>query len=180
MQIGGKKKKGAPKKPAKPSAGAGPSWGQPGCSSALGAKAPASSRLDFGISPMKYVPMSTQHRVIRSGGLVILKWAMDLIPNIGWWTRQKGERQGGFYEVQPTGRARLNQGHRGHVVAQTATADFPLQWTELCMRYLRVVQGMCPALQCDYNPTTCLVNFYDEQAEFKWHKDSENPEQIRR
>ena len=123
--------------------------------------------------------MSTQHRVIRSDGLVILKWAMDLETQ-QWLLDQameKGERRGGFYEVQPSGRARLNQGHRGRVVAQTA--DFPPQWTELCMRYLRVAQGMCPALQCDYNPTTCLVNFYDEQAEFKWHKDSENPERIR-
>mmetsp|Transcript_146803 Transcript_146803/g.256361 ORF Transcript_146803/g.256361 Transcript_146803/m.256361 type:complete len:205 (-) Transcript_146803:256-870(-) len=90
---------------------------------------------------------------------------------------EKGETQGGFYEPQPTGRQRLSQGRRGRVVAQTT--EFPPRWSELCMQYLLKAQELCPALRCEYTPTTCLVNFYDEQAEFKWHKDSENPERIR-
>ena len=92
----------------------------------------------------------------------------------------------GFFarDEKNDGMFKLNQGSRGRVIlsvddfapALADTESFDLRAT--CARAVevaRAVDGTMPK----FNPTTVLVNFYKDGAEFKWHKDSEDPKLIK-
>ena len=75
------------------------------------------------------------------------------------------------------GALKLNQGTRGRVIK--AVDDFPGETLkELCGEAVRVARVADASLPSGFNPTTVLVNFYKDGAEFKWHKDSEDPKLI--
>lgn len=85
----------------------------------------------------------------------------------------------GFYENVPGDRPgeasvlRLNQGTRGRVIL--GMEDFPDRLRQLCLDCVGEAQRADPAHVPSMNPTTVLVNFYKEGAQFKWHRDSEDP-----
>jgi len=75
------------------------------------------------------------------------------------------------------GTLRLNQGTRGRVILDVdAFPDGELE--ALCARAVDAAQNVDKAMP-DFNPTTVLVNFYKDGAEFKWHKDSEDPKLVK-
>ena len=67
---------------------------------------------------------------------------------------------------------RLNQGTRGRVILPADA--FPERLTELCMECVSLARAATDTMP-GMNPTTVLVNFYKENAQFKWHRDSEDP-----
>ena len=67
---------------------------------------------------------------------------------------------------------RLNQGTRGRVIL--GVDKFPDRLRELCMQCVELAQTATDTMP-SMNPTTTLVNFYKENAVFKWHRDSEDP-----
>ena len=67
---------------------------------------------------------------------------------------------------------RLNQGSRGRVIL--GVDAFPEALTELCAECVSLAQVATDTMP-SMNPTTVLVNFYKENAQFKWHRDSEDP-----
>ena len=95
-------------------------------------------------------------------------------------------KQLGFYETVPGERPgeasvlRLNQGTRGRVIlGMDAFPDDKLR--QLCIDCVRAAAAADPGEHAmpAMNPTTVLVNFYKEGAQFKWHRDSEDPELAR-
>jgi len=114
-------------------------------------------------------------------GLVLLKnqleietqkWLIDVAFGVGLATDKNKE---GFY-VENNGRFILNQGTRGRVIK--SIQDFPVQFTDLCLRMLDIAcaaDSTLPRLE----PNTVLLNYYNEKAYFKWHKDSEDPDLIK-
>lgn len=75
------------------------------------------------------------------------------------------------------GTLRLNQGTRGRVILDVdAFPDGELE--ALCARAVDAAQNIDESMP-DFNPTTVLVNFYKDGAEFKWHKDSEDPKLVK-
>jgi alkylated DNA repair dioxygenase AlkB len=122
-------------------------------------------------------------------GLVCLRRAIDLDTQT-WLAEQafilgegKEGRQG-FYDTIPgdtPGDApvlRLNQGTRGRVILPTdAFPDKLAQIVHDCVKCAQLADS--PTHVPDMNPTTALVNFYKEGAQFKWHRDSEDPEHAR-
>ncbi|KAK3232726.1 hypothetical protein CYMTET_56944 [Cymbomonas tetramitiformis] len=120
-------------------------------------------------------------------GLVLLKGALDIATQIylvqeafrlGDGSNESG---GGFYsEENPEERAtpcfKLNMGSRGRLI--DTIQSFPDRFREICLECLQ--QGMAADENLtEMDPTTLLLNFYKENAEFKWHKDSEDPELVR-
>lgn len=86
----------------------------------------------------------------------------------------------GFFTKSSDGDGlRLNQGTRGRVIKKIG--DFPDEFRALCAEAVAVARGadalVDPSVR-GFNPTTVLVNFYTAGAEFKWHKDSEDPRLI--
>jgi len=67
---------------------------------------------------------------------------------------------------------RLNQGSRGRVIL--GVDAFPEKLTELCMECVSLARAATDTMPV-MRPTTVLVNFYKENAQFKWHRDSEDP-----
>ena len=67
---------------------------------------------------------------------------------------------------------RLNQGSRGRVIL--GVDAFPEKLTELCMACVSLARAATDTMPV-MRPTTVLVNFYKENAQFKWHRDSEDP-----
>lgn len=122
-------------------------------------------------------------------GLVCLRRAIDLDTQT-WLAEQAfilgegGEGRQGFYDTIPgdtPGDApvlRLNQGTRGRVILPTdAFPDKLAQIVHDCVKCAQLADS--PTHVPDMNPTTALVNFYKEGAQFKWHRDSEDPEHAR-
>ena len=73
---------------------------------------------------------------------------------------------------------RLNQGTRGRVILPTdAFPDKLAQIVHDCVKCAQLADSETHVP--DMNPTTALVNFYKEGAQFKWHRDSEDPEHAR-
>jgi alkylated DNA repair dioxygenase AlkB len=121
--------------------------------------------------------------------LVCLRRAIDLDTQT-WLATQafilgegKEGRQG-FYDTIPgdtPGDApvlRLNQGTRGRVILPTdAFPDKLAQIVHDCVKCAQLADSATHVP--DMNPTTALVNFYKEGAQFKWHRDSEDPEHAR-
>ena len=116
-------------------------------------------------------------------GLVCLRRAIDRDTQT-WLATQafilgegKEGRQG-FYDTIPgdtPGDApvlRLNQGTRGRVILPKDA--FPERLTTLCMECVSLARAATDTMP-GMNPTTVLVNFYKENAQFKWHRDSEDP-----
>ena len=68
---------------------------------------------------------------------------------------------------------RLNQNSRGRVIL--GVDAFPEKLTELCMECVSLARAATNTMPI-MRPTTVLVNFYKENAQFKWHRDSEDPE----
>ena len=88
---------------------------------------------------------------------------------------EKGE--GTFYEKEDGGKLyKLNQGNRGRLI--DAIGQFPPHWPELCRGYVSSALNVDPTMPT-MDPTTVLVNFYNQKASFKWHKDSEDPKLIK-
>ena len=85
--------------------------------------------------------------------------------------------QQGFFERSSDGAAKLNQGSRGRMIL-TPEAFPGDALREMCAEAVRAAQKVDDAMP-DMNPTTCLVNFYKDGAEFKWHKDSEDPKLVK-
>ena len=138
---------------------------------------------------------------VLSDGLVVLRGALDLDTQ-AWLARAafeagesndaKGNR--GFYErvdvsgatLRSEGDAlsdatadsggttvlRLNQGTRGRVIL--GVDAFPAALKEICMECVSLARAATDTMP-PMNPTTVLVNFYKENAQFKWHRDSEDP-----
>ena len=124
-----------------------------------------------------------------NAGLVCLRRAIDLDTQT-WLAEQafilgegKEGRQG-FYDTIPgdtPGDApvlRLNQGTRGRVILPTdAFPDKLAQIVHDCVKCAQLADSETHVP--DMKPTTALVNFYKEGAQFKWHRDSEDPEHAR-
>mmetsp|Transcript_15499 Transcript_15499/g.37503 ORF Transcript_15499/g.37503 Transcript_15499/m.37503 type:complete len:458 (-) Transcript_15499:2131-3504(-) len=91
-----------------------------------------------------------------------------------------GPARMGFYDVLPGSHPkeasvlRLNQGTRGRVILSIDT--FPDKLRQLVMDCVTSAQAADPGNIPGMKPTTALVNFYKEGAQFKWHRDSEDPE----
>lgn len=66
---------------------------------------------------------------------------------------------------------RLNQGTRGRVIL--GIDKFPERLAELCLECVSLAQSATKTIP-SMNPTTTLVNFYKDNAQFKWHRDSED------
>ena len=114
----------------------------------------------------------------RAIGYEMQAWLADTAFKVG---ESGGEGTGkfGFYDTVPPekpGQAptlRLNQGTRGRVIL--GIEEFPEKLRQLCMDCVAAAQKVDPANMPTLNPTTVLVNFYKEGAQFKWHRDSEDP-----
>eukprot|EP01061_Rhynchopus_euleeides_P011727 TRINITY_DN21296_c1_g1_i1.p1 TRINITY_DN21296_c1_g1~~TRINITY_DN21296_c1_g1_i1.p1 ORF type:complete len:1311 (+),score=448.88 TRINITY_DN21296_c1_g1_i1:541-3933(+) len=84
----------------------------------------------------------------------------------------------GFFQARKgeAGRLRLNQGNRGRLIHPVE--DFPAYMAEFCQQWVRFAQERDPRIP-DMSPSTVLVNFYNHQGAFKWHRDTEEPSLIR-
>ena len=88
------------------------------------------------------------------------------------------EHHQGFFEPpqHDGGRLQLNQGNRGRIIHDVNA--FPAFVTDACLQYVslaREADGTIPPM----NPTTVLVNFYNQKGTFKWHRDTEDPSLVR-
>ena len=88
-----------------------------------------------------------------------------------------------FYDVVPADDPasapvlRLNQGTRGRVILPIDRFPERLRRLTLsCVALARSATRETPHPMPAMRPTTTLVNFYKENASFKWHRDSEDPE----
>jgi alkylated DNA repair dioxygenase AlkB len=135
---------------------------------------------------------------VLADGLVVLRGALDFDAQT-WLVRaafeageaNDAEGNRGFYErtkavseTRPDERderraddaapsvLRLNQGTRGRVILPKDA--FPERLTTLCMECVSLARAATDTMP-GMNPTTVLVNFYKENAQFKWHRDSEDP-----
>ena len=95
----------------------------------------------------------------------------------------KARRRRGFYDVVPADDPasapvlRLNQGTRGRVILPIDRFPERLRRLTLsCVALARSATRETPHPMPAMRPTTTLVNFYKENASFKWHRDSEDPE----
>eukprot|EP01124_Arcella_intermedia_P034090 TRINITY_DN8386_c0_g1_i1.p1 TRINITY_DN8386_c0_g1~~TRINITY_DN8386_c0_g1_i1.p1 ORF type:complete len:185 (+),score=35.75 TRINITY_DN8386_c0_g1_i1:554-1108(+) len=70
----------------------------------------------------------------------------------------------------------LNQGSRGRVIKDASI--FPDKFVTLCQHYLQRAREIDKSLP-SMTPNTILINYYNEKASFKWHKDSEDPNLIK-
>eukprot|EP01059_Diplonema_ambulator_P011097 TRINITY_DN21068_c0_g1_i1.p2 TRINITY_DN21068_c0_g1~~TRINITY_DN21068_c0_g1_i1.p2 ORF type:complete len:289 (+),score=42.82 TRINITY_DN21068_c0_g1_i1:57-869(+) len=86
----------------------------------------------------------------------------------------EGTQARGFYEApsEPGGKLVLNQGNRGRIIHPIA--DFTEIFREECLRCLEIAMKEDKTLP-PMDPSTVLVNFYNQKGNFKWHKDSEDP-----
>jgi len=57
---------------------------------------------------------------------------------------------------------------RGRVIL--GMEEFPPRFKQLCMDCVAAAQAADPKHMPSMNPTTALVNFYKEGAQFKWHR----------
>eukprot|EP01006_Ploeotia_vitrea_P051865 TRINITY_DN67610_c10_g4_i1.p1 TRINITY_DN67610_c10_g4~~TRINITY_DN67610_c10_g4_i1.p1 ORF type:complete len:277 (-),score=37.87 TRINITY_DN67610_c10_g4_i1:451-1281(-) len=132
-------------------------------------------------SSFTYTPQNTQP-IVLGDGLVVLRSFLTiqqqqtLIDEAMVRGKHEEGAQSGFYEIQGENQLKLNQGNRGRVIRPVH--DFPPQWTDYSMQIQQQAATACPSLRCDFKPTTCLLNFYNEKGTFKWHRDSENPTRL--
>mmetsp|Transcript_16461 Transcript_16461/g.22756 ORF Transcript_16461/g.22756 Transcript_16461/m.22756 type:complete len:341 (-) Transcript_16461:15-1037(-) len=121
-------------------------------------------------------------------GLVVLrqalsledqKWLVDQCFRVGEGTPEGG----GFYKLEREEEEssavasagdvlRLNMGSRGRLVEHIDS--FPQHFAQICQQCLEIGQGYDKSLT-GMTPNTVLVNFYKDNAQFKWHRDSEDP-----
>lgn len=99
-------------------------------------------------------------------------WLVDTSFLIG----ESSDATHGFFERASDGSARLNQGSRGRMILDVDA--FPETLRDMCADAVSAAQAV-DAEMPGFNPTTVLVNFYKEGAEFKWHKDSEDPKLVK-
>ena len=115
--------------------------------------------------------------------------ANDAKGNRGFYERVDASSSATRFAVEGDGRAsdaaaasdggakvsalRLNQNSRGRVIL--GVDAFPEKLTELCMECVSLARAATNTMPI-MRPTTVLVNFYKENAQFKWHRDSEDPE----
>ncbi len=107
------------------------------------------------------------------------EWLAKSAFEVGESDAASAEAGKGFFAktAADEGALKLNQGTRGRVIK--AVDDFPGETLkELCGEAVRVARDADASLPSGFNPTTVLVNFYKDGAEFKWHKDSEDPKLI--
>ena len=84
----------------------------------------------------------------------------------------------GFFAKMGDGTFKLNQGSRGRMILEPdAFPDGIL--TQMCEDAVAAACAADAEMPTNMNPTTCLVNFYKDGAEFKWHKDSEDPKLVK-
>jgi len=122
-------------------------------------------------------------------GLVVLRnfldaetqrWLAEICFSMG--DEASGTQTGntGFYQVKKSaggpGLFKLNMGTRGRMI--DTTSSFPSRFSELCVECLRAAQKLDDTMP-DMEPNTLLINFYKPNANFKWHKDSENPQLVK-
>jgi len=101
------------------------------------------------------------------------KWLIGVAFEIGRTTEINSE---GFYVDDPKhGHFVLNQGTRGRVIK--SAGEFPAQFNEVCLQMLEKACSADSTLP-KMEPNTVLINYYNERAHFKWHKDSEDPDLI--
>eukprot|EP00658_Telonema_sp_P-2_P039340 TRINITY_DN28151_c0_g1_i2.p1 TRINITY_DN28151_c0_g1~~TRINITY_DN28151_c0_g1_i2.p1 ORF type:complete len:492 (-),score=108.97 TRINITY_DN28151_c0_g1_i2:12-1487(-) len=111
-------------------------------------------------------------------GLVLFRNAMDAARQREWVETAMAMGSEGFYQHQPDGApARLNQGNRGRIIEPIDA--FPEEFATLCREKVAEAMSVDPSMP-SMEPTTALVNFYNPKATFKWHRDSEDPELIKR
>jgi len=124
--------------------------------------------------------LKATHKIYRPG-LVLLpsaldwttqNWLIDLCFSVGKSTLDDKE---GFYE-EKDGRMVLNQGTRGRVIKSANV--FPEEFRELCLKMLEKARALDQTIP-NMDPNTILINYYNEKASFKWHKDSEDPNLIK-
>jgi hypothetical protein len=130
----------------------------------------------------------SQCKVERLGpGLVCLRKFLSVETQI-WLARESfalGESESdgaargqGFFAKGDDGTFKLNQGSRGRMILEPdAFPDGIL--TRLCADAVTTACAADDDMPTKMNPTTCLVNFYKDGAEFKWHKDSEDPKLVK-
>jgi len=114
-------------------------------------------------------------------GLVLLPAALDWKTQL--WLIEKSFEIGkstntdteGFYEERD-GVMVLNQGTRGRVIKEIGS--FPEEFKTLVLNLLDKARQVDPSLPT-MDPNTVLINYYNEKATFKWHKDSEDPNLVR-
>eukprot|EP01126_Amoeba_proteus_P053803 TRINITY_DN6579_c0_g2_i14.p1 TRINITY_DN6579_c0_g2~~TRINITY_DN6579_c0_g2_i14.p1 ORF type:complete len:183 (-),score=28.12 TRINITY_DN6579_c0_g2_i14:618-1166(-) len=96
------------------------------------------------------------------------KWLVDVSLDLG----RTSDTNQGFYSPE---NSTLNQGTRGRVIKQTN--EFPEQFDSLVKQYLSMAMNVDKTIP-SMEPNTVLINYYQEGAQFKWHKDSEDPNLI--
>jgi len=99
-------------------------------------------------------------------------WLIDICFSLG---KSSPEDSEGFYE-EKDGRMVLNQGTRGRVIKSASI--FPEKFRELCLEMLEKAKAADPTLP-NMDPNTVLLNYYNEKASFKWHRDSEDPNLVK-
>jgi alkylated DNA repair dioxygenase AlkB len=85
--------------------------------------------------------------------------------------------QGFFEKDADDGTCRLNQGSRGRMILHADDFDDEGKLKALCAEAVSTSRAADDAMP-EFDATTVLVNFYKDGAEFKWHKDSEDPELV--
>eukprot|EP01127_Copromyxa_protea_P001833 TRINITY_DN11742_c0_g1_i1.p1 TRINITY_DN11742_c0_g1~~TRINITY_DN11742_c0_g1_i1.p1 ORF type:complete len:271 (-),score=45.07 TRINITY_DN11742_c0_g1_i1:162-974(-) len=96
------------------------------------------------------------------------KWIIDVSFAIG----KTSEQSRGFYTTTPSGMMALNQVTRGRVIKHGS--EFPDRFKPLVEKFVKKAR-MVDKTMPDMEPNTVLMNYYQEGATFKWHKDSEDP-----
>ena len=117
-------------------------------------------------------------------GLVCLRKFLS-VEQQEWFSRAcfdlgetNGESGQGFFEKDAEdGTCRLNQGSRGRMILHADDFDAEGKLKALCAEAVSTSQAVDAAMP-EFDATTVLVNFYKDGAEFKWHKDSEDPELV--
>lgn len=108
------------------------------------------------------------------------RWLAEICFSMG--DEASGAQTGttGFYQLKKSdkgnGMFKLNMGTRGRMI--DSTSSFPPRFAELCVQCLRAAQEVDDTMP-DMEPNTNLINFYKPDANFKWHKDSENPQLVK-
>jgi hypothetical protein len=143
--------------------------------------------------PLAYVESGKENNIQVKGGklrdgLVLLRNVLD-IETQRWLAQtcfsvgdgESSSGSGGFYTLKKTtgggGIFKLNMNTRGRMI--DSITSFPEQFSQICVECLKKAQELDPTLP-SMSPTTVLINFYKPNASFKWHKDSENPQLIRK
>jgi alkylated DNA repair dioxygenase AlkB len=145
-----------------------------------GEKQPVTSKVRSAVVYKKETGAKKEFEILQEG-LVYLPNALDIptqqwINDVVFETGVGDDKQGGgFYKLEGNA-LKLNMGKRGRVIEPMAA--FPDKLRKMCKKFAEKAKEIDPTMP-DMDPNTLLINFYNDNASFKWHRDSEDPQLVK-